>query len=214
MAKSYKSIADKYAKDVSSGKKIAGKEMVMACERFLNDIKRDDIELRTKAPDVVINIIEDFIVHKQGQDINGKPLVGEPLKLQPWQVFIVYNLVGFYYKGTEERRYKEAFIFLPRKSGKTLFVSGLAWGLAVLEMRSGSKIYITSASLKQAMQSFENLKYMLIHKKMVDVFTVHDNNMDHSMLTAMAAVRCITTGTTDKASVWDVNTEQEYHESK
>ena len=40
------------------------------------------------------------------------------------------------------------------------------------------------------------------------------NNMDHSMLTAMAAVRCITTGTTDKASVWDVNTEQEYHESK
>ena len=154
MAKSFKSIAVKYAKDISSGKKIAGKDMVLACQRFLDDLERDDLELKSRPPDIVINIIEDFIVHKQGQDISGKPLVGQPLKLQPWQVFIVYNLVGFYYKGTEERRYKEAFIFLPRKSGKTLFVSGLAWGLAVLEMRSGSKIYITSASLKQAMQSF------------------------------------------------------------
>lgn len=181
MAKSFKSIAVKYAKDISSGKKIAGKDMVLACQRFLDDLERDDLELRSRPPDIVINIIEDFIVHKQGQDISGKPLVGQPLKLQPWQVFIVYNLVGFYYKGTEERRYKEAFIFLPRKSGKTLFVSGLAWGLAVLEMRSGSKIYITSASLKQAMQSFENLKYMLVHKKMIDVFAVHDNNMDHSI---------------------------------
>lgn len=40
------------------------------------------------------------------------------------------------------------------------------------------------------------------------------NNMDHSMLTAMEAVRNICDGRTDKQNVWNVNTEDEYHESK
>lgn len=181
MAKSYKKIAMQYAEDVISGKKIAGKEIVQAAERFMNDLKREDLEMRSHTPDVVINIIEDFMLHKQGESLDGKPLVAQSLKLQPWQIFIVYNLVGFYFKGTDERRYKEAFLFVPRKSGKTLFASGLAWGLAVLEMRSGSKIYITSASLKQAMQSFENIKYMLTHRNMIDKFSVRDNNMEHSI---------------------------------
>jgi len=38
------------------------------------------------------------------------------------------------------------------------------------------------------------------------------NNQDHSMLTAMVAVDNIAAGITDKANLWDVNTEQEYHE--
>lgn len=40
------------------------------------------------------------------------------------------------------------------------------------------------------------------------------NNQDHSMLTAMAAVDAIQAGSTDKAPLWDVNAEQEYHEEK
>ena len=40
------------------------------------------------------------------------------------------------------------------------------------------------------------------------------NNQDHSMLTAMVAVDNIANGITDKASLWDVNTEMEYHEKK
>ncbi len=38
------------------------------------------------------------------------------------------------------------------------------------------------------------------------------NNMDHSMLTAVRAVDLVRTGGTDKSAVWDVNTEEEYHE--
>lgn len=38
------------------------------------------------------------------------------------------------------------------------------------------------------------------------------NNMDHSMLTAMAAVDAILAGSTDKADIWNVNTEAAYHE--
>jgi hypothetical protein len=39
------------------------------------------------------------------------------------------------------------------------------------------------------------------------------NNQDHSMLTAMVAVDNIAAGRTDKSNIWDVNTEQDYHEA-
>lgn len=180
-AKSYKSIAIKYAEEVTSGQKLAGKEIVQSCQRFLDDLKRDDLELRPKDPDFVIGIIEKLMVHKQGEDMKGRSLVNKPLILQPWQVFIVYNLVGFYYKGTNERRYKEGFILVPRKNGKTLFVAGLTWGLAILERRSGSKIYIVAASQKQAQQSFEDILYMLRVRGLVEKFRVRNNNAEHSL---------------------------------
>jgi protoporphyrinogen oxidase len=40
------------------------------------------------------------------------------------------------------------------------------------------------------------------------------NNMDHSMLTAIEAVKLITTGEPCKESLFNVNTESEYHESR
>lgn len=39
------------------------------------------------------------------------------------------------------------------------------------------------------------------------------NNMDHSMMTAIEAVKAMQ-GKVDKQSIWEVNTEQEYHEEK
>ena len=40
------------------------------------------------------------------------------------------------------------------------------------------------------------------------------NNQDHSMLTALEAVRLIREGSIEKDSIWNVNAEQEYHEEK
>lgn len=40
------------------------------------------------------------------------------------------------------------------------------------------------------------------------------NNQDHAMLTAMTAVDSIVAGVTEKRAVWEVNTEQDYHEEK
>jgi protoporphyrinogen oxidase len=42
----------------------------------------------------------------------------------------------------------------------------------------------------------------------------HYNNQDHSMLTAIEAVKNIASGSKDKDSVWNVNVEKEYHEGK
>ncbi len=116
---SYKQRAIRYAKDVVAGKIIAGNN-VRECQRFLDDLKRDDLELREKDADFVIGIIETIMVHRQGEALTGEPLTNRPLLLQDWQIFVIYNLVGFYWKGTNERRYKEAFIMVPRKNGKAV----------------------------------------------------------------------------------------------
>lgn len=180
-AKSFKRIAIDYAAVVVSGQKRVGKEVLLACIRFNKDLKREDLELHSKEPDLVINIIERTMVHKQGEGLDGKPLMNTPLTLQPWQIFIVYNLVGFYYAGTNERRYKEAFIFIPRKNGKTTFIAALAWGLAILEQKSGATIYVVAASQKQACQSFEFILYSLRAKGMIEEFRVLNNNAEHSI---------------------------------
>lgn len=178
---SYKNIAVEYAQAVVSGRKVAGAEVKKACERFLEDLQRPDLELHTREPDFVIAIIERTMVHKQGEDLSGRPLLGTPFLLQPFQIFIVYNLIGFYYKGTQERRYKEAFIFIPRKNGKTSFVAGLAWGIALLERESGASLYIVAASLKQAIQSFEFICNSLQSNGLIDNFRVRNNNAEHSI---------------------------------
>nr|DAF01650.1 MAG TPA: terminase large subunit [Caudoviricetes sp.] len=179
-AKSYKQAAIRYAKDVVAGKIIAGNN-VRECKRFLDDLERDDLELHTKEPDFVINIIERVMVHVKGEDLQGHSLRNTPLILQPWQIFIVYNVIGFYYKGTQIRRYKEAFIFVPRKQGKTLFIAALAFALGLLERKSGATIYIVAAALKQAKQSFDDILHTLRYRGMIGEFKVLDNNAQHSI---------------------------------
>lgn len=153
----------------------------MACARFRADLARDDLELHSKEPDFVINIVEKTMVHMQGETLDGEPLKNKPLTFQDWQVFIVYNLVGFYYKGTNERRYKEAFIFIPRKNGKTTFIAALAFALGLLERTSGATVYIVAASMKQALQSFRFILNSLRYNGMVEDFRVLDNYAEHSL---------------------------------
>ena len=181
MAKDYKKIAVQYAKDVTSGKKLAGKEVVLACQRFLDDLNRDDLELHVKEANFVIGIIERTMVHKQGEDINGKPLLGSPLILQPWQIFCVFNLTAFYLKGTKERRYKEAFIYIPRKNGKTTMVAALAWGMSLLERKSGSTVYIVAGSQKQSCQSFEFICNSLDASGVADEMRIRNNSFGHTI---------------------------------
>lgn len=180
-AKRFKKVAVAYARAAASGEIVVGAEVAAAARRFLADLERKDLTLRTKDADFVCNIIERIMVHNQGQTLDGKPLTNTPLLLLPWQVFIIYNVVGFYYKGRRERRYKEALIVVPRKNGKTLFCAALAFALALLERKSGGKIYIVAASLKQATQSFEDILYSLRYKGMAEEFRIRNNNAEHSI---------------------------------
>ena len=61
--------------------------------------------------------------------------------------------------------------------------------------------------IRQFIDNFENL--FLVGRNGMHRY----NNQDHSMLTAMMAVENIIAGRTDKANLWEVNTEMEYHET-
>lgn len=181
MATSYKKIATKFADDVISGKKITGKEIVLACERFKKDLKRDDLELRTTDPDFVINIIQKVLVHQQGEDLDGNPLQGKPFTLEPWQIFIIYNLLGFFYKGTNKRRYKEGFIEIGRKNGKTATVAALAFAVSILMRHSGSKTYIVASALRQTLEAFRFLTFSLHYRGLDKTMDIKDNSFEHSI---------------------------------
>ena len=174
-----------YAESIRSGKKIACKELRQAVERFFADIENSEYWIDYKSADFCIGIIEDTICHQQGEKIDGTELRGTPLKLEPFQKFIVYNLVGIKITGTEICKYHEALIFIPRKNGKTGFAASLAWALSLLYRKSGSKCYIASAALMQSLESFNFLKYNVQRQK-EDIKSggcvkIIDNNNEHSM---------------------------------
>ena len=180
-AKHYKDTAIKYADDVISGKIIAGEDIINACKRFKKDLKRKDLEFRATEADAAVSIMEGMFVHRKGEAPDGTPLLGKPFLLEPFQIFITYNLLGFYYKGTMERRYKEAFIMLARKNGKTSFIAALSFAVSIIQRHSGSTVYVVAAALKQAMESFDFIDFSLKYKKIRDDFAVKNNSFEHSI---------------------------------
>ncbi|RJQ25558.1 MAG: terminase large subunit [Peptococcaceae bacterium] len=170
-----------YARSIVEGRKIACKEQIQGCQRFLKDLANPEYDFNPKDAEFVIGIIEKTFVHAQGEKLDGTPLRGEPFLLEPFHKFQGYNLLGFYHRGTKIRRFKEAFIFIPRKNIKTTFAAALAWALGLLERKSGSKCYIVGAALEQSLQSFNFILFNLDQMGERDNFRVLDNNQEHSI---------------------------------
>lgn len=165
----------KYANDILSGSKVACKELKQAAQRFLDDIKNPQYELRAKDAEFVIQIIEKTFVHIKGT-AKGKPYI-----LEDWQRFIIYNVAAIYIAGTTERKYKETFIFLPRKNSKTFFASALAWALSLLERNYYSVLYIIATKLDRALESFDNILENLEVMGEKENFRILNNNSEHSI---------------------------------
>lgn len=174
-----------YAESIRDGTKLACIETKQCVERFFRDLENPEYELDPKGPEFCIGIIERLLCHQQGERLDGTPLLGEPFILQPYHDFIIYNLVGFKHKGTDITKYHEALIFIPRKNVKTTFAAALAWALTLWYRKSGSKAYITSAALKQSLESFDFLNYNIdrlkLSEKRGEFIKVIDNNNEHSI---------------------------------
>jgi len=166
---------NKFVDDVISGKKVACSQVVKACERYKRDLITKEFDFKVKDADKVIYIIENTICHTKG------PKTGEPLLLEPWQKFIIFNLCGFYDKGSTERRFKEAFIYIPRKNGKTSFASALAWSLSLMYAKQTSTLYIVATKLERARESFDIIKSNIIKMGERKNFRILDNNAEHSI---------------------------------
>lgn len=162
-----------------SSEKIACKELKQTCQRYKDDLNNSKYELRVKDPEFVIKIIEGVFKHSEGEKLDGTPLANTSFLLEPWQKFIIYNLVGFYHKGTNLRKYKEAFIMIPRKNGKTRFAGALAFALALLERRSSARVFMVGSVLKEALQSFNFIVENINMMGERDNFHIINNNNAH-----------------------------------
>ena len=175
-----------YAESVTTGKKSACIELIQSCQRFIDDLEKGEFDFDPSDAEFCIGIIETTFVHQTGESMDGTPLPGTPFLLEPWQKFIIYNLVGFFKPGTKLRRYVEAFIMIPRKNGKTPFSAALGWALSLLNRRSGSKIYIVGNALEQALQAFNFINYNLEAMGEAEHYRILNNNQEHSISGSLA----------------------------
>ena len=164
-----------YARGILDGTIIANIERKQAAARFLKDLDDPRFDFRIQNAEFVIEIIESTFVHVKGE------LTGKPFLLEPWEKFICYNLAGFYLAGTDERRFKEAFIFVPRKNGKTPFAAALAWALSLLDRRTSSTLYIVANRLDRALESFDIIRKNIDFMDERDNFKILDSNAEHSI---------------------------------
>ena len=178
--KNYKLVLN-YCQDIISGKRPANKEQIQGVKRFLASLENEKYDFRPGEPEKIIKLIESTIVHRQGERLDGTPIMGDPFLLETWEKFIIYDLMGFWHKGTEIRRFKESLIMIPRKNSKTTFASALAWSLSLYYRQSGSKCYIVANAMQQARESFDFLKFNVGYMGENDNFEVKDSNVERSI---------------------------------
>jgi len=129
---------------------------VPACEMIRKAVARhlDDLEhgaergLRfdRQAAEHVIRFFG-FLKHSKGE------WAGQPFVLEPWQQFLLWVLFGWR-RADGLRRYRTAYIELPRKNGKTSLVAGLGLYLMVADGEPGAEIFSAATKRDQAKLSW------------------------------------------------------------
>lgn len=82
-------------------------------------------------------------------------------KLERWQMAIIANLFGWKNLQTGYRRYRETFIYVPRKNGKTTLSAGIPLFLFFTDPEPGKEIYVGAGDKDQARICFEISKQMI-----------------------------------------------------
>lgn len=103
-------------------------------------------------------VIIENLKHSKGK------LAAQNIKLEVWQKKLIVILFGWERQrddGSWVRRFRIAFIFLPRKNGKTLLASGMAVADMIVRPEIGGEICFFATKRDQAKLSYNAAKYML-----------------------------------------------------
>lgn len=133
----------RYAIDVTAGKVVACKFVKQACQRYLSDLEDERFEFRLDRVAHAVRFIG-VLKHFSGMANN------KPFKLEDWQLFIVANLIGWYWRGTGKRRYNEAYVSIARKNGKTALFAALMIYLLIADGEPDATVLISANSREQA----------------------------------------------------------------
>ena len=137
----------KYAVDVVEGKIVCCENIKLAAKRFLSDLQRTDLEFREEAVERAISFIG-ILKHFAGKSS------GQPFILEDWQQFIVANIVGWYWKGTNDRRFTSSYIEVSRKNGKTALAAALCMYFLIADGEDGAEVDLAANSKEQAKIAF------------------------------------------------------------
>ncbi|WP_276349873.1 terminase large subunit [Enterobacter hormaechei] len=151
-------MANQYARDVLNGKILACKSIQLACQRHFNDLKisldkdypyRFDRELAERACRFV-----QLLPHSSGD------LAGQKLKLEPWQAFAFSSIFGWVTKKTKKRRFREAYIRVARKNGKSFFAAGIGTYMFCADGENSAEVYCGATTMVQAKKVFTPARQM------------------------------------------------------
>ena len=151
-------MANQYARDVLNGKILACKSIQLACQRHFNDLKisldkdypyRFDRELAERACRFV-----QLLPHSSGD------LAGQKLKLEPWQAFAFSSIFGWVTEKTKKRRFREAYIRVARKNGKSFFAAGIGTYMFCADGENSAEVYCGATTMAQAKKVFTPARQM------------------------------------------------------
>ncbi|MFI0472250.1 terminase large subunit [Halomonas sp. HMF6819] len=146
--------AQRYARDVVGGKILACSYVKAACARHLNDLKASKAKaypykFDRDAAERVCSFIQ-LMPHTKGKWARGK----QRITLEPWQLFIFSMIYGWKIKADNNRRFREAYIEVPRKNGKSIIAAGAGiYGLCA-DNEYGAEVYCGATSESQAWEVF------------------------------------------------------------
>ena len=100
--------------------------------------------------ELAVQFIEKHCCHIKGR------LAGSQLVMEDWQADFVRTLFGWK-RQDNTRRYRQSFVFLPRKNGKTLLLAAIANLMMFVERfkSPGAELYCAASSRDQAALLFD-----------------------------------------------------------
>jgi phage terminase large subunit-like protein len=114
----------------------------------------------------------------------------EPFRLEPWQADIVRTIFGWK-RPDGSRRYRQVFIEVPRKNGKTTLLAGLANYLLFCDAEAGAECYCAAGDRDQASLAWNSAAAMVRNSSLSKRCKVRDSTKriiyDGSFLRAIAA---------------------------
>lgn len=156
----HSNVADQYARDCASGKILTNKWVRLACQRHLDDLKRQKNKdypyyFDSEAADWAVRFIE-LMPHTKGKWAAKREL----LNLQPWQKFFVCSLFGWKRKKNKTRRFRKADLFVPRKNGKSALAAAIGVLMFVGDGEYGAEVYSGATTQDQAWEVFRPARLM------------------------------------------------------